>query len=82
MEEDHFSNEHQRKVATRLLGDGYTVWCDPNSEITVYLKEGDVLTSTDIVDTPYRIAHVWGCTSEENFTTRITLRADWSEVDE
>jgi len=82
MEEEHFSNEHQKELAVQLLGEGYTVWCDPNTEITLYLEEGELFTSTALCDTPYDIHFISACNEQDSFATRLVLRANWSEVED
>lgn len=87
-EDDVYANEYQRETVEYLLSEGYTVRANDNTEIDVYLVEGESLYQERPEIRPYGIISVAALRDETTvlggdrvFASRVKLGANWSEVD-
>jgi hypothetical protein len=70
----------QRDVILRLLDQHNTVEQDANSQIHVYLREHSTALFENFIE-PYHIEAVHPLDGDGRFDTKVTLDADWTEVD-
>lgn len=81
-EENPYSNKYQQRVVEELhrRKKATAVCACSNSEIEVYLDYGTLYTESHQLD-PYDVAYVRPLPETDEFQCKVTLRADWTEVE-
>jgi len=83
VEDKAYSNEHQKRVVERLhkRRKSTAVVASANSEIEVYLNYGLFYAADPDID-PYEVSHVKPLPDSNQWQCKVTLRANWEDVDE